>query len=466
MKKARIVCGPLIAALLFPGLAVAQFTIPNYSTATHKSQAAPDSGDFTILANAIASTGVVSGCAVTPQGSPDMTVAVASGVVQVLGVSATVTGTNVNIGAAGASPRFDLVTANASGVLSVVAGTPAAVAEFPTTSNVVLAAVYVPVGTTSIVAGNIIDKRAITGVPTGRSLVVTSAGGSNTAFGFEALQPLTAAGSGNTAIGAGALHYNTGGSNVAVGQSAIGNAVGAGSNNMALGESSLGGLTSGSNNTAAGQYSGLVSGATPAIANKLTTGSNNTFVGQQSGFGSATQRTNSTAIGANAYVDASNTVALGDGSVTEVIAGSAYQAQMSAKNFRSFAGNGGFADFNSATELITLSTGAATTDSSANLLPAGAIILGVTYLVTTTITTAVNFSIGDTTTAARFVSGATGVTAGDTGVGLLMNNPDVAAAAGPVQSAAAKVRITLNTTPGAGVIRVQVYYMTFSAPTT
>jgi hypothetical protein len=130
------------------------------------------------------------------------------------------------------------------------------------------------------------------------------------------------------------------------------------------------------------------------------------------------------------------------------------------------AGFSGYGEIGTATEEVTLATGAVTTDSTANLLPAGAIIEAVTYRVTTTITTAVNFSIGDATTAARFVSGATGVAAGSTGTGLLHNNPTVADAAGPVQSAAAKIRITTNANPGAGKIRVQVFYRFFGVPST
>jgi len=134
--------------------------------------------------------------------------------------------------------------------------------------------------------------------------------------------------------------------------------------------------------------------------------------------------------------------------------------------FRVSAGFSGYGEIGTATEEITLATGATTTDSTANLLPAGSIIEAVTYRVTTTITTAVNFSIGDATTVARFVSGATGVAAGSTGTGLLQNNPTAADAAGPVQSAAAKIRITTNANPGAGKIRVQVFYRFFGVPST
>lgn len=118
------------------------------------------------------------------------------------------------------------------------------------------------------------------------------------------------------------------------------------------------------------------------------------------------------------------------------------------------------------TELITLGTGATTTDSTNNLLPAGAIIEAVTTRVTTTITTATAFSVGDGTTAARFSASAGGLTANSTRVGLQHLQGSVTTdAAGPVQATAAKIRITLDAPPGAGVIRVQVWYSQFVAPT-
>jgi hypothetical protein len=108
-------------------------------------------------------TGVTVGCAVTAQGTPDMTVAVASGTITVQAVTATVTSGNVTIGAAGVSPRFDLVVAGSTGTKSVTAGTAAANPVFPTipASSVVLAAVYVPVGATAITSGHIVDKRVL-----------------------------------------------------------------------------------------------------------------------------------------------------------------------------------------------------------------------------------------------------------------------------------------------------------------
>lgn len=144
------------------------YTIPNDvvgGTAEQHTQATPDSVDFTLLTSAIGGTGVVnSGCAVTAQGSPNMTVAVSSGVVGVWNrqVNDNVTGANATIGTAdGTNPRFDIVTIAVAGTITVVAGTPAQSPVFPTIpgTSVALAAVYVAAGASAITSADIIDKR-------------------------------------------------------------------------------------------------------------------------------------------------------------------------------------------------------------------------------------------------------------------------------------------------------------------
>lgn len=140
------------------------FTIPNNADAAFVAQAFPDKVDVDMLVAGFAGTGVVGGCAVTEQGVPNMTVAVAAGTVAVLGVPAAVAGGNVTITAADATnPRFDLVVVSAAGVKSASAGTPAAAPAFPTipASSVVLAAVYVPATDTAINANQITDKRVV-----------------------------------------------------------------------------------------------------------------------------------------------------------------------------------------------------------------------------------------------------------------------------------------------------------------
>lgn len=173
------------------------------------------------------------------------------------------------------------------------------------------------------------------------------------------------------------------------------------------------------------------------------------------------------------YIDHySETAALRLGGSSDTILireGAGIYAQRNGNNdqfWRHYGTNGGYWERGVNSELLTIAA-AATTDTTGNLLPADAIIEAVVVRVTTVIPTAATFTVGDATTAARFATGVA-VAADTTSVGLLHRNPDVAAAAGPVQSAAAKVRITPNTAPGAatGVVRVQVYFSRWIAPTT
>lgn len=136
--------------------------IPNEADAGFADQAEPDSVDFDIITKGYGRTGVLEGCAVSAQGSPDMTVAVAAGMVEVDGNRGAVTAGNVAIGTAHATlARFDLVQADDAGVKAVTAGTAAANPVFPAhpASRAILAAVYVPAADTTIAANQIIDKR-------------------------------------------------------------------------------------------------------------------------------------------------------------------------------------------------------------------------------------------------------------------------------------------------------------------
>jgi hypothetical protein len=117
-------------------------------------------------------------------------------------------------------------------------------------------------------------------------------------------------------------------------------------------------------------------------------------------------------------------------------------------------------------ELITLSTIGTTTDSSANLLPANSIIEAVLARIVTTIATATDWKVGDPTQATRFIAVNATLTSGTTAIGLLHADPTVATAnLGPVQTSAAKVRITTTGTPSAGAIRITTFYRTFIAAT-
>lgn len=144
------------------------FTIPNSPDAAFADQAEPDAQDLRIITDGSAGTGVLTGCAVTAQGSPDMTVAVAAGGVIVAGAYAAVTAGNVTITAAdGTNPRFDLIVVSSAGVKSATAGTASSNPVFPTipASSVVLAAVYVPASDTAINSNQIVDKRVSVGPP-------------------------------------------------------------------------------------------------------------------------------------------------------------------------------------------------------------------------------------------------------------------------------------------------------------
>lgn len=140
------------------------FTIPNYGDASYGDQAEPDSIDFNILASSIAGNGVISGCAVTAQGTPDMSVAVSAGTVSIGGTVVAVSAGTVTITTANATdPRFDLIRVNSGGTLSALAGTASSNPVFPTpaSTDVVLASVYVPANDTTIGSTQIVDKRII-----------------------------------------------------------------------------------------------------------------------------------------------------------------------------------------------------------------------------------------------------------------------------------------------------------------
>lgn len=111
----------------------------------------------------------------------------------------------------------------------------------------------------------------------------------------------------------------------------------------------------------------------------------------------------------------------------------------------------------------TLSTVATTTDTGLTCLPANSVIDAVVYRITTTITTAASFTIGDATTAARFCGTQSTLTSGTTGI--CFAQADQTGAGGPRQTTAVAVRVTTNVNPGAGAIRLVVYYHTWIAPT-
>jgi hypothetical protein len=149
-------------------------------------------------------------------------------------------------------------------------------------------------------------------------------------------------------------------------------------------------------------------------------------------------------------------------SVTTTTAGAATFTQITVSG-----NNGAQTVYGVNTELLTLSTGGATTDTTGNLLPAGAVIDAVQAIVTVAITTATAFGLGDPTTATRFTAAGAAAAALGTRISGIdhWNGNITTTAAGPTQASAAKVRVTANGTPGAGQVRITVFYRLFTAPT-
>ena len=144
----------------------------------------------------------------------------------------------------------------------------------------------------------------------------------NTSVGFGALMSNTS-GSYNSAVARGTLRFNTTGSyNSAFGIQSL-NSNTTGNNNTASGNAALWINLSGNSNTAIGDSSlfGSLGDNNTAVGRRAlfanTTGSNNTAIGYNSNVAS-NNLTNATAIGNGATVTASNTIQLGNSSVTNV----------------------------------------------------------------------------------------------------------------------------------------------------
>lgn len=162
-------------------------------------------------------------------------------------------------------------------------------------------------------------------------LASNTTGSNNTGIGQSALV-FNTIGSYNTATGAASLFNNTGNYNSAHGYYSLLNNT-TGNSGAAFGYLSLYSNTTGSNNTANGNYS-LYSNTTgnnnTAIGNyslySNTTGTYNTVIGNAADVGSGTL-TNATAIGNGAIVTTSNTIQLGNASVTQIFAGTGTTAK-------------------------------------------------------------------------------------------------------------------------------------------
>lgn len=136
--------------------------IPNEADAGAADQAKLFSQHFGILIPAHRANGVLNGCAVSAQGTPDLTVAVAAGLALVDRREVEVAADDVTITAAdGTNPRFDLIVVDAAGALAATAGTAAAspVPPSPAADEVALALVYVAANDTDIDTADIADVR-------------------------------------------------------------------------------------------------------------------------------------------------------------------------------------------------------------------------------------------------------------------------------------------------------------------
>jgi hypothetical protein len=129
--------------------------------------------------------------------------------------------------------------------------------------------------------------------------------------------------------------------------------------------------------------------------------------------------------------------------------------------------NGSKLFFESVSQDATLNTGGATTvTGNPSMLPANSIILFVNGTVTTAITgSCTGWEFGDGTTAARFTSNNTGLTAGSSAIGLNQWNQITTASAQAGQPAAGNITITCaGGAASAGKIRITTFYLTSTAP--
>ena len=134
----------------------------------------------------------------------------------------------------------------------------------------------------------------------------SNAGTPTSSFALNTPSGVLSGATANYGIGAGALNSLTNGdNNTAFGYDAA-KAISTNGNSTAIGYSALSGATGGGN-TALGRAAGST----------VTSGTNNTLIGNQADVAS-NNLTNATAIGNAASVDASNTIQLGNASVTKV----------------------------------------------------------------------------------------------------------------------------------------------------
>jgi hypothetical protein len=165
------------------------YTVPNEASASYTDQSEIDAIDLKILSGLGVGSGVLTGCVVSAQGSPDDTVAVSAGTARINGSAVTCAGGNVNVMSGSANPdgstssaanatyyRYDLIVLDTSDHLGVIHGvvpTPAwpdysvnpVFPDYTITTQVVLAAILIPptaASITGIASGQIVSKGVTT----------------------------------------------------------------------------------------------------------------------------------------------------------------------------------------------------------------------------------------------------------------------------------------------------------------
>jgi hypothetical protein len=144
------------------------------------------------------------------------------------------------------------------------------------------------------------------------ALYNNTTGNFNTAIGLASL-PANISGQLNTALGYGSLNTSTGNQNTGLGAASLGN-TSSGSNNLASGYNSLGFNTTGSNNVALGTSAG--SYISPSGNNVITNQS--VYLGAETRT-FANNQTNEIVVGYGAVGNGSNSVTLGNSSITKTV---------------------------------------------------------------------------------------------------------------------------------------------------
>ncbi len=312
-------------------------------------------------------------------------------------------------------------------------------------------------------------------IGSGAGAALQSGGTDNVMIGLNAGQ-LVSTVDDLVAIGSGALDANTTGiRHVAIGKNALG-ANSTGSTNVAIGEAALALNTTSGNNVAIG-YESMYSGTT-GYSNAVAVGNLSLQVATIAGStvavghgccrftgpgGTVDTIYNSVLIGSDARPlgdNQSNQIVIGTGAVgngsntTTIGTSSTTGTYLNGPSTFSVGANGQSTQLGQATTLLTGLTGATVT--ATNLIPANCILLGVTARVTTAITGATTFDIGDGSTANRF---------GDD-IAIALNTTANNCIAPALISAATSVVLTANGSNfTAGAVRVTAHYMTLVAPT-